>query len=53
MRMWIMASTEGVAIVEGLQCVLIIPILVLTIILAIDGFKVLFGKNTETAAEAA
>ncbi|MDD7718414.1 MAG: carbon starvation protein A [Eubacteriaceae bacterium] len=49
----LLMAGEGVAIVEGLQCVLIVPILVLTVILAIDGFKVLFGKKTETAAEAA
>ena len=41
---------EGTGIVEGLQCVLIVPILVLTLILAVDGFKVLFGGKNETAA---
>ena len=41
---------EGTGIVEGLQCVLNVPILVLTLILAVDGFKVLFGGKNETAA---
>lgn len=46
----LLMAGEGTAIVEGLQCVLIVPILVLAIILVVDGFKVLYGKDTETAA---
>ena len=32
-------------IVEGLQCVLVVPILALAIVLALDGCKVLFAKK--------
>ena len=45
----VLMAGEGTAIVEGLQCVIIIPILVLAIILVVDGFKVLFGKEEATA----
>ena len=41
----LLMAGEGTAIVEGLQCVLIVPILVLAIILAVDGCKVLFAKD--------
>ena len=40
---------QGTAIVEGLQCAIIIPILVLAVILVVDGFKVLFGKEEADA----
>ena len=45
----VLMAGEGTAIVEGLQCVIIIPILVLAVILVVDGFKVLFGKEEATA----
>ncbi|MGN0715701.1 MAG: carbon starvation protein A [Anaerovoracaceae bacterium] len=45
----VLMAGEGSAIVEGLQCVIIIPILVLAVILVVDGFKVLFGKEEATA----
>ena len=41
----LLMAGEGTAIVEGLQCVLIVPILALAIILAVDGCKVLFAKD--------
>ena len=44
----VLMAGEGTAIVEGLQCVIIIPILVLAVILVVDGFKVLFGKEEAT-----
>ena len=40
---------EGQMLVEGLQCLLIVPIVVLAVIMAIDGLKTLFGKNVKTA----
>ena len=45
----VLMAGEGTAIVEGLQCVIIIPILVLAVILVVDGFKVLFGNEEATA----
>lgn len=51
----IMALNAGTGklIVEGVQCVVIVPIFILAIILTIDGFRMLFGKKQETKAEAA
>lgn len=40
---------EGQALVEGLQCVLIVPIVILAVIMAVDGIKTLFSKNVKTA----
>lgn len=45
----LLMAGQGTAIVEGLQCALIVPILVLVVILAIDGFKVLFGSTSKPA----
>ena len=41
----VLAAGEGSMIVEGLQCVLVVPILALAIVLALDGCKVLFAKK--------
>ena len=49
----LLLAGQGSAIIEGLQCALIVPILVLTIILAIDGFKVLFGGKSGSEAKTA
>lgn len=49
----LLMAGEGTAIVEGLQCVLIVPIFVLAIILAVDGCKVLFNKDNEKGKAAA
>ena len=45
----VLMAGQGTAIVEGLQCAIIIPILVLAVILVVDGFKVLFGKEEADA----
>ncbi|MCD2492655.1 carbon starvation protein A [Lacrimispora sp. NSJ-141] len=39
----------GTFLVEGLQDILVVPIVVLAIIMVIDGFKVLFGKTKQQA----
>lgn len=44
-----LAGGTGQALVEGLQCVLIVPIVVLAVIMAIDGIRTLFGKSVKTA----
>ena len=41
----VLMAGEGTAIVEGLQCVIIIPIFVLAVILVIDGMKVLMAAE--------
>ena len=49
----ILAAGTGTAIIEGLQCVLIIPIFILASILTVDGCKVLVQNKTEAKAEVA
>ncbi|MGN0659167.1 MAG: carbon starvation protein A [Emergencia sp.] len=48
----LMAGT-GTVVVEGLQSVLIVPILILTIVMLVDGFKTLFGNQHKGTADQA
>lgn len=42
-------DSNGTLLVEGLQCVLIVPIVVLAVIMAVDGIKTLFKKQAKAA----
>lgn len=53
MNVQALTGGTGTAIVEGLQCVLIVPIFILAVVMIVDGMKVLFGTETETKTEAA
>lgn len=44
-----LTSGNGTILVQGLQCVLIVPIVVLAVIMAIDGIKTLFAKEVKNA----